>query len=729
MSVFCLLFVSGCSSNKKEEEKKKPANNSAGLELITGSEGEMKKISESGDLSLYVDAYTGIFEVRSNDGSKVWSSNPVDRETDKIANEGVQKMNLNSTLLFNFVDLDTNTERTTTNTYTKSVAKEATKCYKIENGFRIEYTIPGNANTMVPLEITLSDNILTATIPTDEIYEGKDEMLSQISVLPYFSAAGLEDEGYILVPDGSGAIIYYNNEKSNFGDYSQAVYGKDYAQLSEYKDNVSNSLRLPVFGLSGKYFASIDSGTAHSSVNAATSGTKNSYNYAYASFQLRSRDTYLLGNTEISRFSEEIEDIGDLVVNYYLMDEDDGYNEMAELYSELIYGDKTIEKDDNSPFFLQLIGASKYETSFAGIPITKSKKLTGYAQAQDLLTELREAINGEIVFKYIADKKSVMSEYPTSFKWDSSLGSKSQRNELLNYCEENDITLVTDVNIFTYKNQTLTTLFWNNTASTLSGKKVYQCFYNLSTRKIDYNEDPSYFAKLSSVSNWSDKLIKSMKKENLTSISMENFGRIIYSDFDDDDTISRAEAQEEIIKIAEKYSEAFETRLFSDVNSYMLPYATILEDVPSESSGYTLIDADVPFYQLVLNGRTVYSVPAINKSASENRAFLKTIESGSALKYTLMAEEILALRDTDLEKSYYLSPTEWKEHGKELYKELNTLYTATDGFEISKHTVINKEVRLVEYDNGKSIYINYSENPYTLENGTEVPAGDYLLVE
>lgn len=46
-------------------------------------------------------------------------------------------------------------------------------------------------------------------------------------MLQFFNAAGMEDEGYMVVPDGSGAVINYNNCRYNAQAYSSEVYGRD----------------------------------------------------------------------------------------------------------------------------------------------------------------------------------------------------------------------------------------------------------------------------------------------------------------------------------------------------------------------------------------------------------------------------------------------------------------------------------------------------------------------
>lgn len=41
-------------------------------------------------------------------------------------------------------------------------------------------------------------------------------------------------------------------------------------------------------------------------------------------------------------------------------------------------------------------------------------------------------------------------------------------------------------------------------------------------------------------------------------------------------------------------------------------YADYITDLPTESSGYKILDAEIPFMQLVLNGNLDYSTTALN---------------------------------------------------------------------------------------------------------------------
>ena len=106
----------------------------------------------------------------------------------------------------------------------------------------------------IPLEYKLlKDRLVVSVNPSEITYNDNGYYLVDVDVLPYFGAAGTEDNGYIFVPDGSGALIDLNNQKTNVTAYTANVFGDDLTKnfmndkLSEA--DASLSVKLPVFGL------------------------------------------------------------------------------------------------------------------------------------------------------------------------------------------------------------------------------------------------------------------------------------------------------------------------------------------------------------------------------------------------------------------------------------------------------------------------------------------------
>jgi hypothetical protein len=87
-----------------------------------------------------------------------------------------------------------------------------------------------NSYMEMSIEYRLDGADLIAEVPPESIkYDGKRMTVTRISLLPYFGAAGLAQEGYIFVPDGSGALVRLNNGKTNYDAYNKPVYGRDHS--------------------------------------------------------------------------------------------------------------------------------------------------------------------------------------------------------------------------------------------------------------------------------------------------------------------------------------------------------------------------------------------------------------------------------------------------------------------------------------------------------------------
>src|SRR5690606_3548318 len=201
----------------------------------------------------------------------VWSSNPPARESDELA-KGVKKMDLGSQLLIDYID-DLG-KPFQANSLTGSVKEAAPEVRAIDGGVEIVYSFP-QAEFSIPVRYTIEDDAFSAMIVTADIKQGSKYKLVNISLLPFFGAGDLKEDGYLFVPDGSGALIYFNNGKSSYRSYNERVYGGEAALDLPTKAEVKQAIRLPVFGLKKgdqAYVAVIAQGEYQAGIVGDTSG-------------------------------------------------------------------------------------------------------------------------------------------------------------------------------------------------------------------------------------------------------------------------------------------------------------------------------------------------------------------------------------------------------------------------------------------------------------------------
>ncbi|HZK34174.1 MAG TPA: DUF5696 domain-containing protein, partial [Bacillota bacterium] len=261
----------------------------------------------------------------------------------------------------------------------------------------------------IPLEYRLDGEQLVVRVPTEEIEYDESYPIATIHVLPYFGAAGTDEEGYMLVPDGSGSLIYLNNNKRHAQVYGTSVYGSDRAIPRTVRTSLVKQTHLPVYGLKSgdnAFFSIIEKGDAMANIRADISGRLNSYNFVYSNYSLVPRDELDIGNysglNTIAVYQPRAF-IGDIQIRYGFLDGDQAnYSGMAKYYRSYLEGQgfERNEQDDKVPFYLETIGAINKVRSILGIPVNTTQPLTTYEQTIDIMDQLGEGGIDNIVLKY-----------------------------------------------------------------------------------------------------------------------------------------------------------------------------------------------------------------------------------------------------------------------------------------------------------------------------------------
>ena len=104
------------------------------------------------------------------------------------------------------------------------------------------------------------------------------------------------------------------------------------------------------------------------------------------------------------------------------------------------------------------------------------------------------------------------------------------------------------------------------------------------------------------------------------------------------------------------------------------------------------------------------------------------MESGAALKFTFISESNAALKETSLEHLCAVEFDGWVNDAAAMYAEWKAVFEKIGNSPIAAHTVgADPALRLVTYENGYNIAINYGEESAEIE-GLVVPALGYICV-
>lgn len=208
-------------------------------------------------------------------------------------------------------------------------------------------------------------------------------------------------------------------------------------------------------------------------------------------------------------------------------------------------------------------------------------------------------------------------------------------------------------------------------------------------------------------------------------VSFALLGSMITGHYSDNQTVYKQDS----ILIQQRFLEQInQDMMFEDPLYYAYAYASYLTNMPVETTLYSIIDDQIPLLQLILSGYVDYSSSSINlaNDRSVDYQFLKMIESGSNLKYTLTYDDSRELLNT--EYNYYMSTdyNNWLDVIEEQVNELDALGLYEGA--LVNHEILEKNVYRVTYSNGLKIILNYNLNDVTI-GADVIPSLGYIVEE
>lgn len=709
------------------------SDDSSAISKNTNAIDDFVKVAENSGFVMKVNKKDAAFIVSSKNNNHEWTSTPAGYEEDKKA-AGIVKMTMASQLLIKYADKSANINVTTSKV--ASVNKGGMSITEIENGVRVNYKFT-KEGFEIPVEYTLENDSVKADILVDKIKERNAKyLLCSIGLLPYMGAGGIEDEGYMFVPDGCGAIINFNNNKSIYGDYQQYVYDRDAAISISVKGTVAKSARMPVFGIKNgdKAFAAvITSGAPRAILNASVSGLKSSYNNIYSEFIYRDNDSISVkekswDSKQIRIFENHPTQISHYTVKYFILENDQAnYAGMALRYQKYLaeeHGMQSSVENDDYPFYVNLFGGVQRLEHVLGFPVKKEVPLTKYSDATDIIKELKEKGIDDLVLKYDAWMQGGPdNSIPVDLKLDKALGGKSEFSKMTDYMSENGVKTFLDVNVTDmYKSRWGYNRNFDATKSIDKSPSI-QYKFKLSTYQQNKEYDPLFLLKPNKVQSAAAEIGKKVEKYNIAGLSVTSIGQKIYSNFavKGFDRGKVEQVWEDIIK---KLKSKNKYIMFEEPNSYTIPYATNITSAPTESSKFAIEDKEVPFYQMVLHGFVSYSLPPINMSSDYRKCILQALETGSSLNFLWVAENIEKLQNTPYDYMYSVQYNDWMEDAVNSYKEVSGILKSVAKQKIIAHETIAEGVVRTTYENGVKITVNYNDQPVKADN-TVIEAKSY----
>lgn len=716
--------------------------------LITEAQSlsECRLYGESDTHALYVNESTGIFALETKSNGYIWWSNPYNADNDPVAN-GSKKDDLKSAMIINAVKVtDTEAPSTDLNTYESCIEKGSFSLEAVENGYKITYVFE-NEGITVPLYITLVNDHVEVTIAVDEIVELEHQgttsesirSIVDISLFHGLGAGYSDEEGYIITPDGSGAVINFNNGKTNSTEYSQRIYGRDYAISQEMAPAKTEQAYLPVLGIvkqDNAMLAVVKEGAAYASARASVSGQRaTSYNTAWFDFALRSTDSYFMGQSNTALKAYETAHIPEprITVCYYpIAKQDVSYVDVALRYQQYLVEEMGMTKkteEGKVPFYLDLFGGTVKQQSVLGFPLSLETAATTYEEAKIIVEEFySRGITDMIVTYEDFNKAGITSRISSGVDYSGTLGGKSEFELLDDYCAGIGAALVPSVDIQEYERSG--NGFSKTGSSAIRVTKAYatQSEYERAfgtphdTRTNWYIMSPVYYEQAVS------SITADFTKEGLSAISLEQGTSMLYSDFTGNTSrkTSRQQAVEYLKACYDKIKQSGLSFNADACNDYAIPYADSIRNVPLYSSNYDVYDYDIPFYQIVIHGYVPYTSKAKNASSGAEEMFLLSVATGTPIHYEVMHESPNEFTDCNYDTLFYTFYEGWLDIAANEYRLTKEHLASLIDETITDFEYIEQDIVQTTFSDGTVIKADLES--YTLEiNGTEIDLADYGL--
>lgn len=583
----------------------------------------------------------------------------------------------------------------------------------------------------------LDGDDLVVDIPLKSLEYRKDYPIYTLTPLPFFGAGGLEDEGYLLVPEGGGALIDFNNGRVSQNNYYANVYGWD---MDISRDAVVHNTKanFEVFGIANKddsFICILEDGKSYAAISADIAGKNNSYNYVNSIYSICQREQYDVGdiaNSEIYKYIDELPD-EDLVQRYRFIDSGD-YVDMAKNYGSFLsdkYGQyMALNADSSTPVAIEVVGAVDKVKQIVGVPVSRPLELTTYKETETIIDTLKNDgidnmsikltgwCNGGVAQKLLKRVNTI-----------SGLGSKKDLADLVNYAKTQDVDLyLNGVTQYEYKSNLLNGFFsYRDAAKRISKERAEMYQYSAVTYAAREGAESYYLLHTDLAQQMADNLVDYSSQLG-AGVSFEDDGNDLSADYYKKKPYSR----ESVLKLQEdrfkKINDSGQKLMINQGNDYAIPYSSVVTNMDLRGNDYTILDECIPFYQLAIHGYVDYTSESLNVCGDDLEELLRCAEYGAGLQFTLMKESSFALQKT-LYTEYYGSDFDaWHDRLVSIYKRYNDELGHTFNQEMTGHHNISNTLSCTEYADGTKVYVNYDYIDAEAD-GITIPARDYKVVK
>jgi len=733
----------------------------------------MQLMADDGTLRLAANVQTGDFEVIDERNGAVWNSsipNPKPYATNQYWQD---------TLMSQFGMGYTTTERTNAidanNQFNSTQALAQLTVTKIANGMAMKYAFGSPYYISFEATVVLQGAHLVVTVPESSIYESvapnsttalplstagspagakqgacprfppppktmslqlfyfppECYELSSINFLPAFGAGVPGQTGYVVVPDGSGALIDFQaNHPIYTQDYNMPVYGD--STVTPNADQWLPEANMPVFGIvhtntthpaqSAAMLGVITHGAANANIVVVPAGQQANLYLASVDFTYRPQyDALGIGLSRSQKYSWK-PILGDRQVTYYFLDGSQAnYSGLALRFRQYLIDNqhaKPLAPQAEPPLLLHVLNGIRE----VGVQFDPFLRATTFAQTQQIAQDLKSAGIGNIRLTLEGWMLNGWQWTTLPHIWppDGRLGGVGGLQRLASWSKGNGVQLVLATNVY-HAWQSYGAFNLRTDTLHLESQLVLQDFNNAYLISPDFAANTLY-----------PPLEKQMQRVGVTGTDFGYLARDVYPNYQPQHTLTRQQAAQDWMNMVGGARKTLGTAGVQGGNTYAVGAANYFYNAPTTDSGFDYESSAVPFWEIAVHGLALYSGQEANLYSTPTLQKLQMIEDGALPAWEITWQPASVVRYTNYNMLFSSQFSQWAPAMEQEYKqEVQSGYARLAYVAITNNQDIAPGVNVTDYADGSQVVVNFNSQPVTLPaqyGGRVVKAQDYIVI-
>lgn len=656
---------------------------------------------------------------------KVWSTIPYDYYINENA-EGIPLVRMHSPLILKYSESNT-LQTKIVYAYADCISDDTVTSKAVKNGIEVTYYFE-RQQISSPVRYLLSEKGLEVRLMVEDIRESNN-IVCEVSIAPFMCSVKSGDDGYLVIPSGSGALMYTDEGKREPRVFRAAVYGEDENTTDNSILNTAEPVKMPFFGVVAgdeAMCAIIKNGAESALIEANAGDSEIGWSSAWATFVLRGysllQRTTIDSTTDVAAYYTASHVYSKYFsVEYNPVHENKNYVGIAKCYSEYLgLNDRKANAKDRA-LYLRLLGAVQTDELFFGIPYKKLSLATDFEDAKEIVEQIKKNTGAKPAVQLLGFGNNGL-DYgaPLSgLSFASKLGGQKGYNELKEFCKKADSPLYIDYD-FIHFTGSGSGISKSDAVLSAKGTTLRRSYYSISSRNAVEGKE-YYLLGFDSFKDAATKLTTHLVENGINSVSLSSLNKTSYSDYTKTNGYAKNGYGVNASNVMKLLSSNKIKVASNSANAYAVKLSDCIFEAPMNADTSFAADQEVPLYSIVFKGHTPMSVPSINLADNQREMLLKAAETGSGLCFTVSKNwesGMLGIKDNAVSFSLWESV---KDDISAMYTEVKDLLDAVSGATVANHTVLRDGVHKTEFSNGVIVTVNYTDTEYSDENGAIMP--------